>query len=100
MPSRFLGFDVKIDPRTGPSASAPMGFVRVPGAVLHVRDVTDEDLATGAGAIALDDIVADGDGVVASGTLDVAVGRTIRFTWYRALDGKSGVIERVTTEIP
>jgi hypothetical protein len=88
--SSFLGFDVTIDKKDGT-------FAPVAGAVVAVRDVTDADPVTGAGAVALADVVADGAGHVASGELAVAAGRRIRFTWVRALDGRCGSIVRVTT---
>jgi hypothetical protein len=88
--SNFLGFDVKVDPKDGTE-------ILIANAVVHVRDITAADSATGAGAIALDDIVADADGHVASATLPVAVGRVIRFTWVRDADMACGAVRRTTT---
>jgi len=89
--ANFAGFDVEIDRNDG---SQP---IPVPGAVVQVRDVTDADAATGAGAIALPNVIADVNGLVASGTLPVAAGRTIRFTWVRDADGWCASLLRVTS---
>jgi len=89
--SNFTGFDVEIDLNDG---TIP---IPVPNAVVQVRDVTNANVATGAGAIALANLVADANGHVASGTLPVAAGRTIRFTWVRAADGWCASLLRVTS---
>jgi len=65
MPSNYQGFRVDYNKEDG---TEPVAF---PSQTVKVRDVTNSaDLA---------DLTADGSGDVASGTLDVAVGTTIRF---------------------
>ena len=74
--SNYTAFDVKVE--------SPPGVVAlVPNAVIEVRDVTDEvaDPTDATGIVLLDDIESDVNGHVAPGTLPVAAGRKIRFTW-------------------
>ena len=79
--STYPVIDVRID--NGDGTPVP-----VPGAVIKVYDVTNDE--------ALDDLVADGDGHVPAGTLAVAAGTLIRFSVQRA-DGLCGYAETITT---
>lgn len=64
-----------------------------PGAVVQVRDISDPD----ATVRLLPDLVADGSGVVAAGTLAVPAGSDVRFTWNDDYTGINGFAEGVTT---
>lgn len=79
--SSYSAFDVLIDNNDGTQTA-------VPGATVHVYDVTN--------AAALADVVADGSGHVTAGTLAVAVGTLIRF-WVNLGNGRVGYAEVVTT---
>ncbi|HEX8500808.1 MAG TPA: hypothetical protein VF659_09465 [Pyrinomonadaceae bacterium] len=93
MASKVTGLEVKY-------TDDDISTTPVPGATVEVRDVTDADPVTGAGAIRLDDIVADGSGVIPTTTLaGVAVGRLLRFTWKRESDGRSGTALRTTVAV-
>ena len=65
MPSNYQGFEVNYNLEDG---TEPVAFA---SQTVKVRDVTN--------GADLDDLTADGNGTIASGTLDVAVGTTIRF---------------------
>ncbi len=86
--SAFTGFDVKIDDN---GTEILLSEVTV-----YVRDVTDADPATGAGAIALDDLESDESGHVVAGTLPVAAGRMVRFGWFRNVDVRCGSAVQTT----
>jgi hypothetical protein len=88
--SNYASFDVKIDNGDGMETL-------VPAAVVKVRDVTAANPVTGVGAIALADLESDGNGHVAAGSLAIAVGRIVRFSWFRDLDGRCGSAVQVTT---
>jgi hypothetical protein len=90
MPSNFTGFDVKIDIGGGIEKL-------VPGVTIEVRDITDADPETGVGAVALADLVADGSAHVAAGTLAIDPGSSVRFSWFRDVDGRCGSAVQVTT---
>ena len=93
MASKFTGLEVKY-------TDDDLNTTLVPGATVEVRDVTDADPITGAGAIRLADIVADGSGVISTTTLaGVAVGRLLRFTWKRNSDGRAGTVLRTTVAV-
>ncbi len=81
MPSNFEGFDVYED--DGSNRLTPL-----PGQTVSVYDATN--------ATALSDVVADGSGHVASGTVAVNTGTVVRF--FAVLpNGKTHSIEQVTT---
>jgi hypothetical protein len=92
MPSEFTNFDVVIDKGDGTEAL-------VPNVTVKVRDITDADPETGAGAVALPDLLADADGHVAAGTLAIDAGRVVRFGWLRDLDVRCGSAVQITTEV-
>lgn len=89
MPSNFVGFELRVD--TGD------GTVPVPSATVKVYDITAADPETGAGAVELDEILSDLSGMVASGTVDVDAGSTVRFSYTRAADGLCRCDSQVTT---
>jgi hypothetical protein len=91
MPSNFVGFDIQIDLGGGALETVPAVTA------VEVRDVTDADPVTGVGAIALTDIASDSSGHVAAGTVSVAVGRTVRFAWFRDVDARCGSAIQITT---
>ena len=80
--SNYPSFEVKI-------RKPDKTVVMVPGQTIHVYDVTH-------GAL-LADITSDADGIVAAGTLSVAVGTLIRFAFLRADDLECGKLEVTTT---
>ena len=89
--SAYQGFDVMIDNDDGTQTL-------MPSVVIKVRDITAANPATGVGAIALPDLASDVNGHVAAGTLTgVAVGRLIRFGWFRDADARCGSAVQVTT---
>jgi hypothetical protein len=77
----YAAFDVKLDNRDGTETLLPSETV-------HVYDVTN--------GAALADIASDANGHVAAGSLAVAVGTLIRFSFHRA-DGLCGYAETLTT---
>ena len=79
--SNYPGFEVKIDNDDGTHTLLPLQTI-------HVYDVTND--------VALSDIASDGNGLVGPGTLAVAVGTRIRFSFNRA-DGICGYSEISTT---
>jgi hypothetical protein len=79
--SAYPSFDVKI---RNPDKTESL----VAAQAVHVYDVTH--------AAALADIASDAGGVVAAGTLPVAAGTLIRFSFWRA-DGECGKLEVTTT---
>lgn len=86
MPSSYQGFEVGYDKEDG---TEPVKFA---SQTVKVRDVTN--------SADLSDLTADGDGTVASGTLSVAVGTTIRFYFQvtsGTYKGVSGFKEIITT---
>lgn len=86
--SAYAGFDAKIDLNDGTTLPITTAF--------DVLDVTDAIPSTGAGAVTLGTVTPGSNGVVPDGTLGVAAGRTIRFSWYRATDKLSVLIHRIT----
>lgn len=88
MPSNYTGFDVKL---TVAGVDYPIASTTV-----KVYDLTGSDPTTGTGATALSDLATDGSGHVASGTLPIAAGRTVRFSVRRA-DGLTRSFTQVTT---
>jgi len=78
--STYPAFDVKIDNDDGTTTPCPLQ-------VVHVYDVTN--------GAALADVTADAAGVVAAGSLSVAAGTLIRFSFARA-DGICGYSEVFT----
>jgi hypothetical protein len=93
--SSYTGFDALIDPNYS-GIPVPLPLVPITTAI-QVLDVTDVDDSDGSGAISLPDVTPDVNGVVPNGTVAVAVGRVIRFSWYRAADGLSFILHRITT---
>lgn len=89
MPSNFVGFELKVDTPDGP--------VPIPSATVKVYDITAADPEDGSGAVALADVVSDVNGLVASGTVAVAAGSTVRFSYTRAADGLCRSDSQVTT---
>lgn len=89
MPSNYAGFDVK---RNVAGTDYPVGAETV-----KVYDITGADPTTGAGAVALPDLVTDSSGHVAGGTLSIAAGRIVRFSVRRAADGLTRSFTQVTT---
>lgn len=86
MPSNYQGFEVGYDKEDG---TAPVKFA---SQVVKVRNVT--------GGADLPDLTADANGTIASGTLSVAVGTTIRFYFQvttGTYKGVSGFKEIITT---
>lgn len=81
MPSNYRTFEVKI-------RNPDKTVVMVPNQAVHVYNVT-------AGA-ALADVASDASGVVAGGTLPVAAGTLVRFSFWRA-DGECGKLEVTTS---
>jgi hypothetical protein len=81
MPSNFAAFDVLIDNNDGTTSP-------VPSTTINVFDVTHD--------AALSDLASDADGHVAGGTLAVAAGTEIRFSFSRA-NGQCGYSEVLTT---
>jgi hypothetical protein len=79
--SNYPGFEVKIDNDDGTTTLLPLQTVKV-------YDVTH--------STALSDIASDANGLVATGSLAVAVGTRIRFSFSRA-DGICGFSEVITT---
>lgn len=79
--SNYPGFEVKIDDDNGSTTLLPLQTVKV-------YDVTN--------STALADIASDANGLVAPGSLAVAVGTRIRFSFSRA-DGICGFSEVLTT---
>ena len=85
--SAYGSFEVKsVDRATG-------AVTMYPGAVVQVRDFSDPDNVTRL----MPDLVADGSGVVAAGTLAVDAGSDIRFSWLDDETGICGFAEGVTT---
>lgn len=82
--STYPQFDVLVDNDNGTTTP-------VAGAIVEVRDITDPD-----NIVQLDDVVANGSGVVASASVDVDAGSILRFTWIGA-EGRCGYAEEVTT---
>lgn len=80
--SHYPSFEVKI-------RKPDKTIVMVTDQVVHVYDVTNEEL--------LDDIESDENGIVAAGTLPVAVGTVVRFAFFRASDLECGKVEKTTT---
>lgn len=87
--SAYTGFEVK----------TVVGGVEYPVAseVVLVFDIEDSDPTDGSGAIALSDLLTDGAGHVAGGTLAIAAGRRVRFVVTRAADGLTRSFTQVTT---
>lgn len=81
MPSNFVGFDVNED--DGSNRLTPLA-----GQTVSVYDATN--------AVALTDVVADGSGHVASGTVATNVGNVVRF-YFVLSNGKVASLEQVTT---
>jgi hypothetical protein len=81
MPSSYSGFDVLIDNDDGTTTP-------VASHAVHVYDKSH--------SVALSDVATDASGHVASGTLAVAVGTTVRF-WVDLGDGRVGYNEVVTS---
>ena len=79
--SSYGGFDVLIDNDDGTTTP-------VVGHSVHVYDVTN--------SVALTDVASDVSGHVATGTLAVTVGTTVRF-WVDLGNGRVGFNEVVTT---
>jgi hypothetical protein len=96
MPSGYDGFEVGVLYTEVVGGREMVRTAPVPGQTITVRDVTDADPVTGLGAVALPDLASDADGWVAAGTLAVDAGRTVRFSWFRALDGRCGQAEQTT----
>lgn len=68
------------------------------GEPVKVYDIEDSDPTDGSGAVALPDLVTDGDGITAGGVLaTVDPGRTVRFSVVRAGDGLPCSVIQVTT---
>jgi hypothetical protein len=88
--SNYASFTVKLDNYDGT-------FTVVPFATVKVWDIQDADPATGVGGVALPDLAADAQGVVAPGILAIAAGRKVRFRWSRDTDGKGGTAITTTT---
>lgn len=84
MPSNYVAFDVYKRP-------TPLSnqWVLVPGATVKVRDITN--------SANLSDLMADGAGHVAGGTLAVAVGTLIRFRYEPGGNDPHGEAYQVTT---
>jgi hypothetical protein len=88
MPSNYAAFEVKIDNDDGSSTMLPLQ-------VVHVFDVTNTTI--------LADLTSDSFGIVAAGSLSVAVGTLIRFWFYKtavagnAQSGVCGYAEVFTT---
>lgn len=81
MPSNYPAFDVLVDNDDGTTSP-------VPSTTIKVYNVT--------GSAALADLASDADGHVAAGTLAVAVGTLIRFSFSRT-NGQCGFSEVLTT---
>lgn len=79
--SNYPGFEVKVDDDNGSVTLLPLQTIKV-------YDVTN--------GVALSDIASDANGLVAAGSLAVAVGTRIRFSFNRA-DGICGFSEVITT---
>jgi hypothetical protein len=79
--SNYPAFEVKVDNDDGTTTPCPLQVVKV-------YDVTN--------AAALADVNADSSGIVPAGSLAVAVGTLIRFSFSRA-DGICGYSEVFTT---
>jgi hypothetical protein len=79
--SNYPAFEVKIDNDDGTTSP-------VPGETVKVYDVTN--------SAALSDIASDGDGHVAAGTVPVAAGTEVRFS-FNQVDGHCGYAEVITT---
>jgi hypothetical protein len=79
--SNYASFEVKI-------RKPDKTIVMVPSQTIHVYDVTH--------SAALADIASDTNGIVAAGTVPVAAGTLIRFSFWRA-DGECGKKEATTT---
>jgi hypothetical protein len=81
--SNFAAFTLKI-------RNADKTITLVPNQTVHVYDITH--------GVALADLAtpSDADGVVPNGTLPVAAGTNIRFSYWRA-DGECGKAEITTT---
>jgi hypothetical protein len=81
MSSAYAAFDVKTQDLDGTEAPVPLETVKV-------YDVTHD--------VALDDLETDANGHIDAGTLDVAAGTVIRFS-FLMLNGRCGYSELVTT---
>jgi hypothetical protein len=88
MPSNYAGIEWKVQ-------IAGVAYP-VASATVKVHDLTGSDPTTGTGSTALSDLATDGSGIMAAGTLAIAVGRTVRFTVTRA-DGLTRSVTQVTT---
>jgi hypothetical protein len=87
--SNFIGFELTVD--VG-SSKEP-----IPSATVQVYDISAADPVDGSGAMALADVASDVDGHVASGTVAVAAGSLVRFSYTRAADGLCRCDSQVTT---
>ena len=85
MASAIRAFDAFIDNDDGT-------VVGIAGAAVEVYHVP----ASGPEVRLLPDLVADGDGVVASGALDVPAGSVVRFAWQDDTTGQNAFAEQVT----
>lgn len=86
MASSHDGFEVKsVDRVTG-------AVTLYPGATVQVRDISDPDAVVRI----MPDLTADGDGHVASGSLDLDAGSTVRFSWLDDATGICGFAEGTT----
>lgn len=79
--SNYAAFDVLIDNNDGTSTPVPL-------TTINVYDV--------AGAAALADVTSDAAGHVPAGTVPIAVGSIVRFS-FKLADGRCGYSEIVTT---
>jgi len=79
--SAYAAFDVLIDNNDGTSSVVPL-------TTINVYNVT--------GAAALADLTSDVDGHVPAGTLAIAAGSVVRFS-FKLTDGRCGYAEVVTT---
>jgi hypothetical protein len=87
MASTYGGFEVKsVDRGTG-------AVTLYPGATVQVRDITDPEAIVRL----MPDLTADGDGHVASGSLDIAAGSDVRFSWQDDPSGINGFAEGTTS---
>jgi hypothetical protein len=88
--SNYTGFELKVDAGDGLDHF-------ITGATVKVYDITATNPVTGTGTVALADVVSDVNGHVASGTVAVAAGSKVRFSYTRAADGLCRCDSQVTT---